>query len=666
MHHFQLLNTWALLPFTFAAALSTPPSRQALTEASIQSIHIDNTGAQASFIVPCANCLGTETGYTNQSFLFDFEAFPSQEPCGTSNLSLNGVPITPEWESTGVYAQGLASVNSSGHELNLFLRSDCLFGDESSSAGDSQLLTLTIEKVDRKLIPTLSGFTVSFKQYPEPDLLRLSLVPDFRARDPSHSEDWRAPPSNLRLHLGEDVGETYDFEDVTSFTIEEQIEGLRQLERQAELLQRLIKEKKQIIDALSEESSKALREEIKECESIGCALKAIITKLHRGAKKFCVKIQQHHRQFHEAFSNRFFNNNQQAPTTMSQSVNAMEKSSHNITCVQSPEAAHCRNGQPTDGPPPAYAPASGNSRLFSDSKTQPSAPHTSSQPDWQEAKRPSALIILLKTLFIITGLSLLCCFIRKRCMSLRTRAERAADRERRTAERLYRRDARRQAWRDWWFGRRRGQPGRRQGDYDEKRILILRQEGILEEAMQDDIRQLQIQEEIRQLRNTRDVVDDLVRAEEGRVTRHYGQHVPSSSASTSYNPFARGHPTPITIPNMASVLHPSNPYTPHNLAQLQDPYHRNHNPFSSSHDDETTLATSPLSRTSSLPDYKTEASSQTSGPPSYDGNDDSVADGFSDYSPSTGSAGNESLFSPGSSIPDISPRPSIETARTFL
>jgi hypothetical protein len=551
-------------------------------------------------------------------------------------------------------------VNSSGHELNLFLRSDCLFADETSSR-DSQLLTLTIEKVDRRLVTSLSGFTVSFKQYPEPDLLRLSLVPDFRAREPDRSKDWQSPPANLRVHPEEDLTEPFEFEDVTEFSVEDQIESLKQLERQAELLQKLIQEKKEIIEALSEQGSKPLKEEIKECDSIGCVLKAIVARLHKGAKKLCVKIKHTHHKLHEAFKNRFFNG-QQSPTMVA-------KISQDVVSPQAPEACHCRDEKLTV-PPPAYTASSNLHPHPIDSKGQPPLPTASSLPQWREAKPPSPLIVLLKTLFAITGLAFLCGFIRKRCMSLRSKAERAADRERRSAERLYRRDARRQAWRDWWFGRRRGQPGRRQGDYDEKRTLILRQEGILEEAMQDDIRQLQIQEEIRQLRNTRDVVDDLVRAEEGRIGRHVHKASNSSasaSASSSYNPFASHHPAPITIPNMASIMYPANPnfYQSHQLHASNpfNPHSHTGNPFSSSHDDDETLPTSPLSRTSSLPDYKTEASSE---PPSYDDDDDMVADGFSDYSPSTDTRDGGDGWSPGSSIPDLSPRPSIETARTFL
>jgi hypothetical protein len=563
-----------------------------------------------------------------------------------------------EWESTGTYAQGRASVHSEGHELNLFLFSDCLFENIAggpSSPSAAQLLTLTIEKVDARYIPSLSGFTLSFRQTPTPDLLRLSLVPDFRARDPLNHDDWRDPPTNLRLISGSEDSNLPEKEEKPS--IEKQIESLEQLERQAEILSILIQEKKAIINSLSEESKKALREEIKECDSFICVVKALLRRLHDGATKLCQKFK--HSKEHKVYMNHWGSSSIQSPAMLAKPESV---------APQSPEACHCRDGKPTELPeahlkpdkPEAsvnavsektgtYAPLA--SRTTTPYVKSTSTPH--SQPEWRDATPPSPIAVFFKFLFAITGLAFICGFIRKRCMSLRTRAERAADRERRNAERLYRRDARRQAVRDWWFGTRRGQPGRRAGDYDEKRTLILRQEGILEEAMQDDIRQLQIQEEIRQLRSTRDAVDDLVRAEEGRSS---GPPYYASSSSTSYphNSFSHHQPTPITIPDMVSIRHP-----PTNRRQNPFAHPEPYNPFDHPEDSDDENPISPLSRTSSLPDYKTEASSE---PPSYD--DDMVPDGFSDYTPSTGTQ--DSHWSPGSSIPDISPRPSIETARTFL
>jgi hypothetical protein len=551
--------------------------------------------------------------------------------------------LSQEWESTGTYAQGLASVQSSGHELNVFLRSDCLFdalGPSSFSA--TQLLTLIIEKVDAEFILPLSGFTISFKQAPTPELLRLSLGPDYRARDPINQDNWRDPPANLRL--------TQDPEQEERLSIDRQIEDLQQLERQAELLTILIQEKKSIISSLSEEGKKALKQEIKECGSFICVVKALFRHLHQSASKLCRKFK--HSKSHEAYMNDWSVKGAQSPAVMGKPA---------TETLASPDVCHCRDGKPSVLPSvlPTVLPAAHlkseklGSVVTTSEDIKPSTPHASNEPQWRDATPPSPMAVFFKTLFAITGLAFLCCFLRRLCMSDRKRADRAADRERRNAERLYRRDARRQAVRDWWFGTRRGQPGRRAGDYDEKRNLILRQEGILEEAMQDDIRQLQIQEEIRQLRSTRDAVDDLVRAEEGR-----SGGPAYSSSSTSYHhqhsSFSRHAPTPITIPDIASVMYPPgnrgpNPFTPP----------PNYNPFEHPEDSDDENPISPISRTSSLPDYKTEASSE---PPSYD--DDMIADGFSDYTPSTGTQ--DSHWSPGSSIPDISPRPSIETARTFL
>jgi hypothetical protein len=194
--------------------------------------------------------------------------------------------------------------------------------------------------------------------------------------------------------------------------------------------------------------------------------------------------------------------------------------------------------------------------------------------------------------------------------------------------------------------------------------LILQQEGVLEGAMQDEIRQLQIQEEIQQLRHTRDAVDDLIRAEEGHS--NYLPTYPTASSSGRQQRYTHIS-TPITIPNMTSVIYPPHNHHPGHTHNVYTSHI--HNPFANPEDDGEAdqLPASPMSRTSSLPDYKTEASGGSQ-PPAYDDQDDMVNDGFSDYAPSStmSSHDGEDGWSPGSSIPDISPRPSIETTRTFL
>lgn len=221
-------------------------------------------------------------------------------------------------------------------------------------------------------------------------------------------------------------------------------------------------------------------------------------------------------------------------------------------------------------------------------------------------------------------LGLLCCgciftVIRHRCSSLRTRTERAAAREERLTAREYRRAARRYAIRKWWRGNWRDQE--RMEDYEEKRSLIQHQEGVLEDVMQ---------EEIRQLRAAHGVVNDLVSsAEEGRVVTY----------PHNYCPCSHSHPVPQA------------PYSPLSTASTYPPTSI------------PELPSRPLSRTDSLPGYRSDTSGS---PPAYEEDEDvsdAVANGFRHYSATGSTTSSSSRWTPDSSVIDVSPRPSAETLR---
>ena len=218
-------------------------------------------------------------------------------------------------------------------------------------------------------------------------------------------------------------------------------------------------------------------------------------------------------------------------------------------------------------------------------------------------------------------LSLLCCgclvaVIRHKCSSLRTRTERAAAREERLNEQAYRRAAREHAWRTWWRGNWARRDQARIDDYEEKRALIAGQESVLENAMQ---------EEIRQLRAAHDVVNDLVRdAEEGRVIGHAPCTCHYTRARTPFSP-----------------LSTASTYPPTSLPEIPS---------------------RPLSRTDSLPSYHSETPTE---PPSYESEVDMseiVANGYRPYRSSTVSEVS-SHWTPNSSVFDVSPRPSADTLR---
>jgi hypothetical protein len=160
--------------------------------------------------------------------------------------------------------------------------------------------------------------------------------------------------------------------------------------------------------------------------------------------------------------------------------------------------------------------------------------------------------------------------------------------------------------------------------------------------MQDHIHQLKIREEIRRFRSG---VDQLVRAEEGRspyYTPPTASHFPArpgpSSSTGGFAPVpVPGRPRPIAIiPTGGGVMESS--------------------------DEGSSPPFSPVSRTTSLPSYRSK-------PPSY--KEEASSDGFSDCSIGPGAGGddssdNEEGWGSGSSLPDLDLRPSVETIRTFV
>lgn len=234
----------------------------------------------------------------------------------------------------------------------------------------------------------------------------------------------------------------------------------------------------------------------------------------------------------------------------------------------------------------------------------------------------------------LTGMACIFSFICRNCCTLRQRTERRATREERRTARQYRRLARRHAWKQWWSGGK--DDWDRKEDYEEKRALILDQEERLEEAMQ---------EEIRNLRTAHELAHDIVQAEQGRSSP--ASPGPSTCPCTSGHPHphvqAHAHMQPYPSPHMQPIPQPHAHHITHGMYAPAPPH--------------------AMSRTSSLPSYKSELGSVDTddAPPAYEEDADSsdiVVDGFREYTPSV-----TTVFTPESSIPDVSPRPSLDTLR---
>ena len=106
----------------------------------------------------------------------------------------------------------------------------------------------------------------------------------------------------------------------------------------------------------------------------------------------------------------------------------------------------------------------------------------------------------------------------------RRRAELAARREERYTKRLYRKAACQHAWRKWW----RQFKLQATGDYEEKREMILEQEGISQDTLQ---------RQILTLSDATDLVRNLIAAEEGRVQAEH-RALPARYQSTPQSPYS--------------------------------------------------------------------------------------------------------------------------------
>ncbi|KAF2401897.1 hypothetical protein EJ06DRAFT_581114 [Trichodelitschia bisporula] len=363
----------------------------------------------------------------------------------------------------------------------------------------------------------------------------------------------------------------------------------------------------------------SLKEEIHSCDSFACVVQTIVHQANlsvRGVLGHFKCHRLHHHRFQDYLPHWYFSGDQ--------SPAAMESASPQV-----PADCLCRESAPKETYRATPTAVTDVEKATPTSTAPPTSSTQQPNPDWREAHSPSRTEVFWKALFTVTGLAFIFALFRRCCCCGRRRKSSHDSPP---------------------LSPRRSRRGRSicteipEPRYNEKRRLVTAQETVLEAAMQDEIHQLKVQEEIRQLRTTRNAVDDLIRAEEGRLHHpaihgpHHTPHAPS--------------PPPL-FPSNISAFYPP---LPHARAPSGPPGWIPYNPFEDPESDTGSLAEppSPLSRTSSLPEYRSEASFGGA-PPAYTSDRETLSDAgltddvMSDYSPST-AVTIESGWTPGSSI----------------
>lgn len=411
-----------------------------------------------------------------------------------------------------------------------------------------------------------------------------------------------------------------NFEKDIVLDIEDELEVLRMLEADAVALQAELTARKLAINQRFQKhmAKVPLKELIEHCDGIMCAAKVI-------AGRLCDKMGvaadsppdysqiDSHLQYIVASSGKSDSDEKAKDLSYSEVSNSGERVSITSSSAYSKPKGNER--------PSSASIASSGQRVSSTIGTLEGKPQFTSK---ETLSNP--LVIALEILAGILGLSALCAFIRRKCMSMRKRVERAADKEERRNARAYRRAARRALLRKRWdnfvsaiscFGTAKEPEPQ---CYEEKRALIL-QDAFLEQDIDLAEKGEVMEAEIRELRHAHDIVAGLIGVDEHRYD-------------------LAGHPPP-----------PPHAYIPGTLSRR------------------STGGTLPSYTSESLPDY-------TSTPDTTEASGGGVADGFAHYMPTdsvsehgasgstTTSGSRRSRYTPDSSVMAISPRCSEETLRT--
>lgn len=564
--------------------------------------------------------------------MFDLQVQPVKDP-RSSNIFLNGQTLNFDWKALYSNPQPYRTVRypvtsrvkqtislpdrlGGSHFVDLELNG---WGDvhpkspaASAPEDAEQFVHITVEAIDG----IVTDWTVALHSQPLSQghgLLKLMQGFENQSqRDHLHREESVLDASPL-----EQLTYIRHVEDA-DYNIEEEIEALLLLEAEADPLDaEIAARKKAIAKCLTNHRNRAsLRHLLQQCDGIVCAAKVIV---QRVCDKVGIITEPN---FHYA----------QVADPRTQKLIQIDEDSKPLKFPGLTGKFQSLSENPTSG-------TLSGSRYF--------ASHTNSAAVTESITvvYPQSVLFRVMALIATTiGLTALCDFIRRKCMSARKQVDRLAEREERRNARAYRRAARRAEIRRRWdtlisaISCFRAQPEARMEDYEEKRALIL-QDAFMEQSLEAAEKGEVMEAEIRELRNANQIVASLVRVDQCRSnlawlsnSSNQSQQVPLPAAV-----MARSRASTGTLPSYTSEMLPDyrSRYTRTELGS---------NASSSVRSDSLVAV--------SLERYAITLSSEE------------AFTGSTQRSNSPESSSGRSRYTLTSSIVDFSPRPSGETLRT--
>jgi len=401
---------------------------------------------------------------------------------------LNGQQLISNWDGTDAagsgYLNGIFSLGTRA-SWNITCLFDTIPADGANSQGKdvAQVLAFLAHSTSGD-VPW--GFTVSYKQLDGPEIIRLSPKVVDLALVKAVPEEWRARSRDI--DQTSTIPETKGVDDeLPDFTLH----GRKGLQAHLQAVGHFMEEKVNAVKS-------SLKEMVRSCRE---HLKAVCPNKANSKDRLSNFLSGSH-----AMENR--------PNTVAADhllEAPRQNETRSTTTLESPETTF--SGLPSPSSPPSPS---------------PSFP-TISYNDRVHSLKILGLVLVLGSLFA---------WVILRLRDPRVRADHAARREERHNKLLYRRAAWSQKWKRWFCSVRHhhGQAIGPIGSWDEKRTRVIQQEEILEAVMKEDIRAL---------RNSRRVFNNITAAEEGRV--HFIYDSDSSEARRSRDTLP-GYESDVTQP----------------------------------------------------------------------------------------------------------------------
>lgn len=549
----------------------------------------------------------------------------------STNITINEQQLDVKWDTTVADGTFFATVSSPSTQVLTIpdVRGVSHFVDISLSGyipvdwkqqplregEDTQHLSLLILSVDTFIVKHLELDIVTRSRAPNKRLRKLYRVSDMHPAG-SDARKIELLSADTVINANPFADQQHGADLKGELDIEAEIESLLHLEAQAGDLSAQIAAKRHGISNClrNHRENVSLSHLLQQCDGVVCAAKVI-------AQRICDKMGV------ETTPNFNYIQAQDSSTQQLISIDEDEKQAD----VQAPRI-------------------NTSSRLSNDTLVGNNhfTLHTSGATVRQSMEIVYPQSMLYRVLGVILGafgLTALCGFIRRKCISARRMVDELAEREERRNARAYRRAARRADMRKRWeaflrsvncFSMHGEQP--RIEDYEEKRALIL-QDAFMEQDVEAAEKGDVMEAEIRELRHAHEIVSSLVRVDEHRY---------------DLAPPMLNDPPPPLVPLPSGRSRASTATLPSYTSELLPDYRSRVSAVS------TTVASSSSSVNGSS-DYSSTASSGE-GEEIFTAADTGSTPRSLSPDGSTGTRG--SRFTEISSVIEISPRASEETLRT--